>query len=197
MTARIARLRPADYRVMPWKNGLGETVEIARSPAASTGLVDFDWRMSVAPVVADGAFSTFPGIERTIMVIEGEGMDLTLAGGSPHRLLPGEPFTYDGGLAVDGRLLAGSVRDLNLMVRRAACTGTLLHSPGPLAVSGRAAGRTIVAYALAGEWSCRAGGTVSGFAARECLRLDATADVVFVPDSSTARLAVAILDRQP
>ena len=79
---------------MPWKNGQGETVEIARSPDGE-GLDDFDWRVSVAPVVADGAFSMFPGIERTIAVIEGSGMALDVAGLSV-ALRPGVPFTYDG-----------------------------------------------------------------------------------------------------
>ena len=55
---------------MPWKNGLGETLEVARSPDGHS-LDAFDWRVSVAPVIAGGAFSVFPGIERTIAVIEG------------------------------------------------------------------------------------------------------------------------------
>ena len=36
-------LRGADYKRMPWKNGGGETVEIAVSPEGAA-LSDFDWR---------------------------------------------------------------------------------------------------------------------------------------------------------
>ena len=38
-------LRAPDYRRMPWKNGGGETTEIAVFPAGA-GLDDFDWRVS-------------------------------------------------------------------------------------------------------------------------------------------------------
>ena len=40
-------LRSNDYRRMPWKNGGGETVEIAVSPERAP-LSDFDWRISMA-----------------------------------------------------------------------------------------------------------------------------------------------------
>lgn len=124
-------LRPAGYRTSRWKNGLGETVEVARAPARVTQgalLDDFDWRVSYARVVADGPFSEFPGIERTIMVFEGVGMELQLArpdGESIQRLLPFVPFTYFGDTAVHGRLLNGPVRDLNLMCRRSRCAGAI------------------------------------------------------------------------
>jgi environmental stress-induced protein Ves len=47
---------------MPWKNGGGETTEIAVFPDGA-GLSDFDWRVSMARVDGDGPFSSFPGIE--------------------------------------------------------------------------------------------------------------------------------------
>lgn len=154
----VARLIPsADYRVMPWRNGLGETVEIARSPSGSTGLDDFDWRVSVAPVVADGAFSVFPGIERTIVVIEGNGMELSLADGRTHRLMPFEPFTYDGGMQVHGRLLDGPVRDMNLMVRRGSYRGRLQLVREPVsrqAWTHTSDVRLIIAYAHSGDFAC-------------------------------------------
>jgi len=58
-------LRSADHKRMPWKNGGGETVEIAISPQGA-GLADFDWRVSMATVASDGPFSVFPGIDRTL-----------------------------------------------------------------------------------------------------------------------------------
>ncbi|MBM3526239.1 MAG: HutD family protein, partial [Alphaproteobacteria bacterium] len=53
---------------MPWKNGLGRTAEIARAPATGEA---FDWRLSIATIAADGAFSVFPGCERTLVPIAG------------------------------------------------------------------------------------------------------------------------------
>jgi uncharacterized protein len=64
--------RHQDYRRMPWKNGGGETAEIAVFPEGAT-LDDFDWRISMATVSADGPFSLFPGVDRTLSVLEGDG----------------------------------------------------------------------------------------------------------------------------
>ena len=45
MTLQV--LRAADHRRMPWKNGRGETTEIAIWPPTA-GLDGFDWRISMA-----------------------------------------------------------------------------------------------------------------------------------------------------
>ncbi len=66
-------LRAADHKRMPWKNGGGETVEIAVAPQ-DAALGDFDWRISMATVAADGPFSIFPGIDRTLSILSGSGM---------------------------------------------------------------------------------------------------------------------------
>ena len=55
------RFALADIAPTPWKNGGGATREIACWPAG-TGLDSFDWRISVATIAADGAFSLFAGI---------------------------------------------------------------------------------------------------------------------------------------
>lgn len=36
--------------------------------------------MSLAEVAADGPFSSFPGVDRTLTLAEGAGMDLAVAG---------------------------------------------------------------------------------------------------------------------
>ena len=64
---------PDEYRRMPWKNGGGSTDEIATYPRGA-GLDAFDWRVSIAHVASDGPFSRFPGVERTITLLEGAGM---------------------------------------------------------------------------------------------------------------------------
>jgi environmental stress-induced protein Ves len=174
---------------MPWKNGLGETLEVARSPDGHS-LDAFDWRVSVAPVVADGAFSVFPGIERSIVVIEGAGMQLTLADGRTRALRPGEPFTYDGGTAVEGRLIDGPVRDFNVMVRRGRCTGSLMLVTGPLTMAG--GGATTVAYVLSGDWQAQADAETGRLEPGASLTTSA-AMLQLRPVAPSSRIAVAVL----
>ena len=92
---------------MPWKNGGGETTEIIAFPEGS-GLDEFDWRISMARVAADGPFSVFPGIDRTLCLIEGEGLALTMAG-KPEVLLThaSPPFAFPGDVPVASRLVEG------------------------------------------------------------------------------------------
>jgi environmental stress-induced protein Ves len=111
-------LRAADYRSMPWKNGGGVTTEIAVSPEGA-GLEDFDWRISMAKVASDGPFSLFPGIDRTLAVLEGEGIALDIAGRAPLTLGCGsDPLSFPADGATEARLVAGPITDLNVMTRR-------------------------------------------------------------------------------
>src|SRR5580704_9253002 len=74
------RLLPAgQHRRMPWKNGGGETTEIAVAPEGA-GLDALDWRVSMARVATDGPFSAFPSIDRTLSVLAGVGIALAIAG---------------------------------------------------------------------------------------------------------------------
>ncbi|MBL8700789.1 MAG: HutD family protein [Alphaproteobacteria bacterium] len=113
-----ARLLPAGGHVdMPWKNGLGRTTEIARAPASGDG---FDWRLSIASIDRDGAFSAFAGCDRTLVPIAGGGLALDFDGGETLRGELFEPMRFAGDRPCFGRLLAGPARDLNVITRRAA-----------------------------------------------------------------------------
>ena len=114
-------IRPSEYRVMPWKNGGGETTEVFVSP--STG--PFDWRVSIATVNEDGPFSNFAGYERHIMVLSGRGMALDVAGRGKFELEPLKPFSFSGDAQVIGSLPHGPVLDFNFMVRREFGRGVL------------------------------------------------------------------------
>ncbi len=119
LTARL--LGPADYKLMPWKNGRGATTEMAIHPAeADVSARPFDWRVSMADVVEDGDFSPFPGYDRSLVVARGGGMELTFDGASaPQRLPgPGHVAIFSGDWLTRGRLLAGPVRDFNVMSAR-------------------------------------------------------------------------------
>jgi hypothetical protein len=115
-------LRWEEHRRMPWRNGGGVTYEIASSPA-DHDLADFDWRISIAEVDAGGPFSAFPGIDRTIVLVEGEWMALTVDGRC-HRFGTREPFSFDGGGETMCEV-AGPSRDLNVMTRRGRATASV------------------------------------------------------------------------
>jgi uncharacterized protein len=111
------RIGAAEHRAMPWKNGGGSTAEIAIAPPGASVAHGFDWRLSIATIEGDGPFSAFPGYDRTILLLAGKGMVLTVAGQAPHALdRPFVPFRFSGTAATDCRLLDGRCEDLNLMV---------------------------------------------------------------------------------
>jgi environmental stress-induced protein Ves len=117
-------IAPGDARPMPWKNGGGRTTELAAGPPGST-LDGFAWRVSIADVERDGPFSVFPGVDRTIVLLRGNGMELTDAHGSVTLAVPYEPWAFSGDQPVGCRLVEGAVRDFNLMVRRGAARGVV------------------------------------------------------------------------
>lgn len=116
---RIARR--AGYRRMAWKNGQGLTEEVAAFPEGSD-TDSFDWRLSIAHVGADGPFSVFAGIDRTIALLDGAGLALDLPGGRTVELTPdGAPFAFSGDWEISSRNLGGPTIDLNIMTRRGRC----------------------------------------------------------------------------
>ncbi len=112
-------LKTDDYRSMPWKNGLGVTCQIIRHPAEEN--VPFHWRVSMAEVSENGPFSTFPGYRRLINTLEGEGLRLTVDGRKSGPLTQYQPFVFEGESPVESELLAGPIRDFNLIYRRDLC----------------------------------------------------------------------------
>ncbi|WP_331372105.1 HutD/Ves family protein [Sinorhizobium chiapasense] len=125
-------LRSNEYRRMPWKNGGGETVEIAVSPERAS-FSDFDWRISMATVASDGSFSSFPGIDRTLSILEGAGMTLAIEGRPPKLLTVADPpLSFPAEAPTSATLRDGPVIDLNVMTRR----GVLKHRVRRLHVEG-------------------------------------------------------------
>jgi environmental stress-induced protein Ves len=111
-------LRAENYRRMKWKNGGGETAEISVFPDGAV-LEDFGWRVSMATVASDGPFSAFGGVDRTLTVLEGEGIALDVEGRGTTTLTPtSAPFSFPGDAATSGRLVDGPITDLNVMARR-------------------------------------------------------------------------------
>ena len=110
-------IRAGSCLATPWKNGGGSTTEIAVEPPGAS-LDTFDWRISMATVAADGPFSEFPGIDRTLAVVKGKGLILTIGRTAPVRLECGSaPVSFGGDVPTSARLSAGEIADLNVMTR--------------------------------------------------------------------------------
>lgn len=106
-------LTTQDYRNMPWKNGQGSTLEVARSHGE--GLEDFDWRVSIADVKTAGPFSFFHNRQRIIGVLEGEGLILHVDNKLAVTLRQKEFFAFEGKSEVNAELVQGAIRDFNLI----------------------------------------------------------------------------------
>jgi environmental stress-induced protein Ves len=128
------RVIPANsYRRERWKNGLGWTREIARS--ADSG--EWTWRLSIAEIEDDAPFSTFEGVDRELVLLAGNGLQLSFADGVQHTLLPPhDRLRFAGERGALGRLVDGPTQDFNLMWRRDAIDAQLWHRPlvGPMVV---------------------------------------------------------------
>jgi environmental stress-induced protein Ves len=112
----ITHLPAQGYRRMRWKNGAGTTTEIAVSPPGA-GLDEFEWRLAIADLERPGPFSSFPGVERLLMVLPPGEVALTIDG-TERALPPLEVLRFAGESVVSASLAAGPARDLNLMLRR-------------------------------------------------------------------------------
>ena len=132
----------------PWKNGGGSTREIACWPQGA-GMDSFGWRVSVATIAQDGPFSAFPGIDRQIMLLDGDGVQLaSTAAGIDHALQQRwQPFAFSGDAALDCRLLGGLSTDFNVMTRRGQWAATVQIQDGavqPGSLQSGAAGLCLV-----------------------------------------------------
>ena len=114
--------RVDEHLAMPWANGLGTSYEVASDRNADG---EWTWRVAIAPVVLDGPFSVMPGVDRELVVIEGNGMVLEIDGESVE-CLPGRVIRFSGDSTVFARLVEGPVVDLGLMTVRGSVTGSLV-----------------------------------------------------------------------
>jgi len=122
-------LRGQDYRRERWRNGGGWTRQVHAEPAAD-GSAEWDWRLSIAEIDADAPFSAFPGVDRELVLLQGNGMRLRFDDGEVHELLPPhDRLRFAGERALVGELVDGPTRDFNLMWRRDAIDASLWHRP--------------------------------------------------------------------
>lgn len=130
----IRLLTPLAYRVKPWKNGGGMSTDLVVYPE-DAGWDDFIWRVGIADIRQSGPFSSFPGIERSIMLLECpplSGMTLDIDG-TKTEMVAREFLDFPGEATTQGILRGAAVRDLNVMSRR----GAIKHRRGWKTVSAR------------------------------------------------------------
>ncbi|MCO7260420.1 HutD/Ves family protein [Dickeya zeae] len=133
--------------VSRWKNGGGDTREICRV-ASGRHDGDFAWRASIATIEKDGDFSRFPGVDRVITLLSGEGVDLC-GEGWQHRLTLHQPFAFTGEQAITARLCGGVSLDFNIMVARGDYQAEMTVVRGSTVQTPDTDG---IAYVLAGHW---------------------------------------------
>ncbi|TQD48280.1 HutD/Ves family protein [Marilutibacter aestuarii] len=142
----VLRVVPAnEYRRVRWKNGCGWTREAAQgrlapgpgvhalaaesvpgnSPCDGDGDHDgrgagdaWDWRLSIAEIDEDAAYSSFPGVDREQMLLSGNGLRLRLGEHVETLMPPHDRHVFPGEAPVFAELVDGRVQAINLMWRR-------------------------------------------------------------------------------
>ena len=191
MTARV--FRNEDLVRVPWKNDGGTTAEVAAFPEGST-FETFGWRISMADVASDGPFSLFPGIDRTLILVEGDGIELDVEGIAYPLDRVSPKLSFSGDDVTIGRLLSGPIRDLNVMTRR----GQFRHR-ARFIESGVAllSDDTIVAFLvpLDGPFDVTLDSTIHSLQALDALMLEATQELVLL--SGTGRAILVEISPDP
>jgi environmental stress-induced protein Ves len=120
----ISVLSPDLFKTIPWKNGKGETIELAINYGGN--LDDFVWRLSMASVVEDGVFSDFSGYQRNLILIEGNGINLQHDHSKIDKLSNIlDIASFDGACSTLGNLHAGAITDFNVITHKEKCSVTV------------------------------------------------------------------------
>jgi environmental stress-induced protein Ves len=114
-----------EYRRERWRNGGGWTREIH-----AEGGPAWTWRLSIAELEGRAAFSRFPGVDRELVLLAGDGLQLEFDDGPVHALAPPcQRLRFAGERGLQGAPLGGRAQCFNLMWRREAVEAALWHRP--------------------------------------------------------------------
>lgn len=117
----MIKIIPADtFKTLPWKNGKGETTELAINSGGT--LENFQWRLSIASVTENGVFSDFSGYLRNLVLIQGNSIYLKHDKVKTDKLTDILDFaTFDGGSETLGTLPKGAIKDFNIITSKTKC----------------------------------------------------------------------------
>ncbi|MEK0044333.1 environmental stress-induced protein Ves [Escherichia albertii] len=130
-----------------WRNAAGETREICRFPPAKR---DFNWRASIASIATNGEFSLFPGMERSVTLLEGGEICLESTDRFSHTLKPLQPFAFSADQVVKAKLTEGQMSmDFNVMTRLDICKAKVRIADRTFTTFGSRGG---VVFVISGAW---------------------------------------------
>lgn len=202
-----SRVIPASqYRRQRWRNGCGWTREIDAgsiiagpahaSPPQGQGAA-WDWRLSIAEIEHDAPFSRFPGVERELLLLSGNGLRLRFDDGPLHRLDPPHGrLRFSGERALSAELVDGPTQGFNLMWRRDVVDAELLHRPlvGPMLFFAEPGNRWAL-HLMAGHARFDAGARLPALAAGDTALLAAPERTRFLLDGGGELLAIRLTAR--
>lgn len=142
----------------PWRNGAGTT----RSVVSHHEDGELQWRVSVADVTGPHVFSSFPGLDRTAVLIAGAGLDLLHEPAATAHSFAlrkvGDTACFAGEWTPHPALANGPVRLWNVMTRhdRYAAQVRVLHDTGRGATLHINPAECLLVLALSGACEARA-----------------------------------------
>jgi environmental stress-induced protein Ves len=102
-------------------------------------------------VNSSGPFSAFPGIDRIIALLDGDGMLLQFADGAVHTLNQRwSPFAFGGEAQLQAELCGSPSRDFNLMLRRGRAQGHIVTQRASCTIVDEAS--SVLLFCAAGSW---------------------------------------------
>lgn len=127
-------MRARELQPQPWRNGGGTTREIAVAPG--DGHPFPAWRLSLATIATDGPFSTFPGVDRSLLLVSPTVLQLTVDGAAT-RLGQHDVLDFPGEATVHATTGGAASEALNLLTCRGCFGGSwaLRTHDGPGRVS--------------------------------------------------------------
>ncbi len=112
-------IRSKEHQKMNWKNGLGETSQIAIfPPGADLGQSDFLWRISSAKISRPNSFSNFDNHDRFLTVLSGGALELKTEGKEDVLLKPFSVHHFSGADKVSCERRGEEITDLGIIYNR-------------------------------------------------------------------------------
>lgn len=168
---KLRLLKPDAYQSSVWSGGNTRQIIIYPEKAVYAER-DFLWRFSIATVdLPESDFTALPDYYRYSAVLKG-GMRVSHASGPETELRPYVPYGFDGGIATHAR---GQCSDLNLMLRKGRCQGSLeaLHPQAGEVTALRLANKEqVLLFAAQGGFQCEAQADIITVREGETLWLD-------------------------
>lgn len=150
--ATFRLLSSKQFKSQPWKNGLGVTTQMRIEPDSADFVAGtYQWRISSARVSENGPFSLFPGYDRTLVVLDGNGMTLRNQSGREQVLRALDVAQFSGDELTSARLTDEPITDLNIFTRRASHSTAVSIMRASTQIDGPQQNTSLI-YCVVGEY---------------------------------------------